>query len=330
MSSNENGQVRLHNFEPEKERFLAEVMGGLRRPQKELPSKYFYDEYGSQLFERICTLEEYYIPRIETSIMEAHIDEMVELLGPRVLLIEYGSGDCAKVRILLDRLHHPVAYVPIDISREQLLRVTKGFASSYPALEVILICADYTSSFKLPVTRQPSDRIVVYFPGSTISNFDPIPAKHFLEHIAQVCGPGGALLIGVDLKKDPVVLHQAYNDSQGVTAAFNLNLLRRINRELDCDFQVEWFEHYAFYNPKEGRIEMHLVSLREQSVHLGEVTIPFAKGESIWTESSYKFNLDEFAQMAVAAGFKVRRVWTDAKQWFSIQYLVNAEGATSE
>lgn len=322
MNSEGQSQVRLHDFKPGNDRFLAEVMSGLRKAQKELPSKYFYDEHGSYLYERICTLDEYYIPRIEDSIMKAYIKEMAELVGPKALLIEYGSGDCKKVRILLDHLQDPVAYVPIDISREQLLRVTQDLYSSYPTLEVLPVCADYTSSFKLPEPKRRGERIVVYFPGSTISNFDPIPAKHFLEHIAEVCESGGALLIGVDLKKDPAVLHRAYNDSQGVTSAFNLNLLHRINRELGCDFQVDSFKHYAFYNPREGRIEMHLLSLREQSVHLDNATINFAKGESIWTESSYKFNLDEFHEIAAAAGFKVERVWTDEQQWFSVQYLV--------
>jgi dimethylhistidine N-methyltransferase len=322
MDSREDRGMRLHDFKPGRERFLAEVLMGLHKPQKELPSKYFYDEHGSRLFEQICTLEEYYIPCTEIAIMEVFIDEVVELLGPRVLLVEYGSGDCKKVHHLLEHLHNPAAYVPIDISREQLLRVTQELSVSYPKLEVLPVCADYTSSFELPVPMRSSERIVVYFPGSTIGNFDPTPAKHFLEHVASVCGPGGALLIGVDLKKDPAVLHSAYNDKEGVTAAFNLNLLQRINRELDCDFQLDCFEHYAFYNPREGRVEMHLISQREQAVHLDNFTFLFAKGESIWTESSYKFTLDEFAQMAATAGFKVERVWTDERQWFSVQYLV--------
>ncbi|MFC2050219.1 L-histidine N(alpha)-methyltransferase [Chloroflexota bacterium] len=329
MRSKEKRHVVSKDFSPRRERFFAEVMSGLRKPQKELPSKYFYDERGSQLFQRICTLEEYYIPRTEASIMEAYIGEMVELLGPRALLIEYGSGDCNKVRLLLGHLHDAVAYVPIDISREQLLRAAKGLDSYYPALEVLPVCADYMSEFVLPVPKRASDRVVVYFPGSTIGNFDPVPAKHFLEHIARVCGSGGALLVGVDLKKDPGVLHSAYNDRESITAAFNLNLLRRINDELDCDFQLDWFEHYAFYNPRESRVEMHLVSQREQAVHLGKATIPFARGESIWTESSYKFSLDEFKQMAATAGLEVERVWTDEQQWFSVQYLVAAEEATS-
>ncbi|MGB5925278.1 MAG: L-histidine N(alpha)-methyltransferase [Dehalococcoidia bacterium] len=310
-----------YDFKPRLGSFLAEVLIGLRKPQKELPSKYFYDERGSQLFERICGLKEYYITRTEASIMQAHIEEMVELIGPRVLVIEHGCGNCEKVRLLMDRLHDPVAFVPIDISQDQLLQVAKELDSIYPQLQVLPVCADYTSSFELPVPKRESKRTVVYFPGSTIGNFDPIPAKHFLEHIASLCGSGGALLIGVDLKKDPAVLHSAYNDSEGVTAAFNLNLLARINRELDCDFQPDGFEHYAFYNPRESRVEMHLISKKGQVVHIDGQTISFAKGESIWTENSYKYNLDEFEQMAAAAGFRVERVWVDERQWFSVQYL---------
>ncbi|MDP6501579.1 MAG: L-histidine N(alpha)-methyltransferase [Dehalococcoidales bacterium] len=318
----------MHDFKPGLDRFRAEVLSGLRKTPKELPSKYLYDEVGSYLYERICTLGEYYIPRTEAAIMEAHIEEIVELLGPNVFFIEYGCGNCTKTRVLLDYLPGVVAYVPIDISREQLLRVTKELTSHYPGLEMLPVCADYTSGFVLPTPTRPGNRAVVYFPGSTIGNFEPIPAKHFLGHIAEVCGPGGALLIGVDLKKDPGVLHNAYNDSQGVTATFNLNLLKRINRELNGNFQLEWFQHYAFYNTSEGRIDMHLVSLKEQVIHLDNVPIPFTKGESIWTESSYKFDLDEFEQMAATAGFKVEQVWTDKRQWFSVQYLVNTAGTT--
>ncbi len=329
VDSKGGNQIRLNGFDPGLERFRADVLSGLRKAQKELPSKYFYDEKGAHLFELICTLDEYYIPRTETSIMEVYIEEMATILGRRVLLIEYGCGACAKTRILLDHLNDLAAYVPIDISREQLLRVMQQLTSDFPALEILPVCADYTSGFEIPIPRQHSDHVVVYFPGSTIGNFDPIPAKPFLEHIASVCGPGGGLLIGMDLKKDPNVLHRAYNDPQGITAAFNLNLLERINRELNCDFQLESFKHYAFYNSREGRIEMHLVSLKDQAVHLDNMTIPFTRGESIWTESSYKYNLDEFEQMAAAAGFRVEQVWTDEQQWFSIQYLVNAKRTTS-
>jgi len=328
MSHKECQQIQVHDFKPGQERFLAEVLAGLQKAQKELPSKYFYDEHGSYLFERICALDEYYIPDTETAIMEASIGEMVELLGPRVLLIEYGSGSSSKTRILLDYLDEMAGYVPIDICREQLLRVTDEFASSYPGLEVLPVCADYTIGFELPTPKRASKRRVVYFPGSTIGNFDPAQAKRLLENIARICNPGGGLLIGVDLKKDPTMLHRAYNDKQGITAAFNLNLLERINRELDCDFQLDCFEHYAFYNPRESRVEMHLISMEDQTVHLDDVTIPFGRGESIWTESSYKYNINEFEQMAAAAGFKVDHVWTDEQQWFSIHYLVNAQTTT--
>lgn len=318
-----NRQINLHDCKPGLEHFRAEVIRGLQRTPKELPCKYFYDEQGSYLFERICGLDEYYIPRTEMAIMEACIDDMVESMGPNVILIEYGSGNSAKTRFLLDHLHDIAAYVPIDISREQLLSAVDELAADYPGLEVFPVCADYTNSFELPVVESPETRRVVYFPGSTISNFNPAEARKFLEHITGVCGPGGGLLIGVDLKKDPAVLHSAYNDCQGVTAAFNLNLLERLNRELDFDFQTDSFEHYAFYNPGEGRIEMHLISLRDQVVRTDDLAIPFARGESIRTENSYKFTLEEFQEVSTAAGFEVRHAWTDEKQWFSVQYLVN-------
>jgi len=310
------------DFGPGHETFLAEVLAGLGKSQKELPSKYFYDERGAHLFERICELEEYYIPRVEASIMQAHIAEMGELIGPHALLMEYGSGNCEKVRVLLDHLYDPVGYVPVDISREQLLYVADQLASEYPGLEVCPVCADYLARFDVPEAKRPAERMCIYFPGSTIGNLDPVAARRFLERVASTCGQGGALLIGVDLKKDPAVLHRAYNDGEGLTAEFNLNLLRRINRELDCDFDLDSFRHYSFYNPGKGRVEMHLISDREQAVHLSGRTISFAAGESIWTESSYKYNLRDFQQMASSAGFAVEHVWTDERQWFSVQYLV--------
>jgi dimethylhistidine N-methyltransferase len=328
MNSEKDRKIRLHDFKPGRDRFRAEILNGLRKPQKELPSKYFYDERGSNLFESICALDEYYIPTTETAIMEAHAEEMADVLEADVLLIEYGNGNCTKTRILLDHLHEVAAYVPIDISQEQLLRTAKELILDYPGLEVLPVCADYTSGFEIPAANRTPVRKVAYFSGSTIGNCDPLPAKQLLERIAGVCGPGGALLIGVDLKKSPTILHRAYNDREGITASFNLNLLERINRELNVDFRPDWFEHYAFYNPREGRVEMHLVSLKDQTAHLDNVAIPFAKGESIWTESSYKYTLDEFRGLATAAGFKVERIWTDEQQWFSVQYLLNTGGTT--
>lgn len=328
MNSKESKKIQLQDSNPGHDYFRTEVISGLQKPQKELPCKYFYDERGSLLYERICNLDEYYLPRMEMTIMESHIEEMVELLERHILLIEYGSGNCTKTRKLLDNLHDLAAYVPVDICREQLLHVTRELTLAYPQLKIFPVCADFTHDFELPTVNQPFHRRIVYFPGSTIGNFEPAQAKRLLENIARICNPGGGLLIGVDLKKDPTVLHRAYNDKQGITAAFNLNLLERINRELDCDFQLDCFEHYAFYNPRESRVEMHLISMEDQTVHLDDVTIPFGRGESIWTESSYKYNLNEFEQMAAAAGFKVDHVWTDEQQWFSIHYLVNAQLTT--
>jgi dimethylhistidine N-methyltransferase len=322
MVSKDNDHIIVHDLKPGRERLLAEVLSGLKKSQKELPSKYFYDERGSALFEQICSLDEYYIPGAEKSIMLAHVDEMADLIGPDALIIEYGSGECKKARFLLEHLHDPAAFIPIDISREQLVQVTKELDADYPGLEVLPVCADYTGAFELPHTSRTANRIVVFFPGSTISNFDPLPAKLFLEHLRDIVGPHGALLIGVDLKKDVSVLHRAYNDQRGLTAAFNLNILERLNRELSCDFQVDCFQHYAFYNPGESRIEMHLISLCQQVVRVNNTGIQFAKGESIWTESSYKYTVEEFQQMATASGFHVEHAWIDDRNWFSVNYAV--------
>lgn len=312
--------LQFYDFEPEKEAFLEDVLQGLQQVQKELPSKYLYDHAGSQLFERICTLSEYYPTRTELAIMQKSMHEIIEILEPSCLLVEYGSGSSKKTRMLLDSLQQPAAYVPIDISKEHLLHSAIALAVAYPQLEVLPVCADYTNTFEIPAPIKPARHIIGYYPGSTIGNFDPGPAKHFLQQIATAC-KGGGLLIGVDLKKDFNILHSAYNDQQGVTALFNLNLLTRLNRELYANFQLEHFQHYAFYNPRESRIEMHLESLKDQVVRIGEIEFFFKLGESIWTESSYKYTLDEFAHLALTAGFTVERVWTDAQRLFSVQYL---------
>jgi len=296
------------------------VLQGLQDARKELPSKYFYDDVGSHLFEQICELDEYYLTRTELAIMQEHMQEIVTRLGPHCLLIEYGSGNSTKIRMLLDALQDPAGYVPIDIAKEPLLRSAAGLAHAYPELEILPVCADYTSHFTLPVPRNTVSRKVAYFPGSTIGNFDREPARDFLQQIARVC-QGGGLLIGVDLKKDFNILHRAYNDSQGVTAQFNKHLLVRMNQELDANFQLNQFGHYAFYNPGQSRIEMHLVSLKNQTARIGEREISFKLGESIWTESSYKYTLEEFAQLAATAGFAVEHVWTDSRKLFSVQYL---------
>jgi dimethylhistidine N-methyltransferase len=316
--------LRFYDFEPQNETFLSEVLRGLQRSKKQLSSKYFYDERGSRLFEQICLLDEYYLTRTELHIMQKGVQEMASLLGSNCLLIEYGSGNSAKIRMLLDTLETPVGYVPIDISKEHLVQAGMALASAYPDLEVLPVCADYMSAFEIPLPSRAVARRVVYYPGSTIGNLDSETASNLLKQMATIC-QGGGLLIGVDLKKDPVLLHRAYNDRQGVTEQFNKNLLVRINRELGANFRLDQFGHYAFYNPTEGRVEMHLVSLKDQRVCIGDVEICFALGESIWTENSYKHTLEGFASLAATAGFTVKHIWTDPQQFFSVQYLTVKE-----
>ncbi|HLZ31793.1 MAG TPA: L-histidine N(alpha)-methyltransferase [Chloroflexota bacterium] len=314
--------VSLHDLAPAGSASLQEVLRGLLSPQKELPCKLLYDTIGSQLFEQICALDEYYPTRAELRIMRAAAAQMAERIGPECLLIEYGSGSSTKTPLLLDQLERPVAYMPIDISREVLQDSAAAIASRYPGLEVLPICADYTRSVQLPTTRAAAARRVAYYPGSTLGNFVPEAARRFLKTIGEVCGPGGGLLIGTDQKKDPLMLHRAYNDALGITADFNLNILRRLNRELGANFNLDRFRHYAFYNPVFARVEMHLVSLIAQVVRVADVEIPFARGESIWTEASYKYNQDEFAELVAGAGWRVEQMWTDDRSLFSVEYLV--------
>jgi len=315
----------LHSPVAQHAGLLDEVMRGLRSPQKELPCKLFYDERGSQLFERITALDEYYPTRCEQRIMHAARAEMAAQAGPGCLLIEFGSGSSKKTRTLLDSLEQPAGYVPIDISRELLQESAAALADSYPGLSVLPVWADYTARFTLPTPLPNSRRRLAYYPGSTIGNFVPDDARRFLARIAELCGPDGGLLVGVDLKKDPLMLHRAYNDALGITAAFNLNILARLNHEFGTDFALDEFRHYAFYNPVFARIEMHLISLREQIVHLRDLEIHFERGESIWTEASYKYNPPEFAALAAAAGWRVEQVWTDDRQLFSVHYLTTIE-----
>jgi len=313
--------VKLTDLHPATGDLLQEVLEGLQRPVKELPAKLLYDEQGSLLFEAITRLEEYYPTRTEMAIMSANIDAMGERIGPRAMLIELGSGNSEKTRILLDHIDDLVAYTPVDISKELLMISARKINERYPALEVLPLCADYNGEFDLPLSTKPVERRVIYYPGSTIGNFHPHQAVEFMRRLAAVEGEGSGLLIGVDLKKDPLVLHQAYNDRQGITADFNLNMLRRLNRELDCDFDLERFCHRAIYDRELGRIEMHLVSLAKQTVHVGGAVVRFDEGESIWTESSYKYSIEEFSALAGDAGFEVSDVWTDNQQLFSVQYL---------
>lgn len=301
--------------------FLADALRGLSQDDKELPCKYFYDRVGSALFDRICELDEYYPTRTETAIMRASIDEMVALLGDGCCLIEYGSGSSVKTRLLLAAMKGQAAYVPIDISRDHLMATAEELADAYPHIAIYPVCADYTDDFDLPRGAREAGRKTVYFPGSTIGNFHPCDAVAFLARIAEHVPAGSGLLIGVDLKKDLAILNPAYNDRLGVTAEFNLNLLVRMNRELDADFDLTRWRHQAAYNEQLGCIEMFLVSLSDQTVPIGQTLIRFRKGERIRTECSYKYSLPEFAALAGRAGFRVGRVWTDAKNLFSVQYL---------
>jgi len=302
-------------------RFRADVLKGLRAPKKELPCKYFYDEVGSALFERITELEEYYPTRTELGIMERHAGEMADRIGPRCLLIEYGSGSSLKTRHLLDQLNEPAGYVPVDVSGEFLGHSARALSEEYPGLEVLPVCADFTRPLSLPECQKTAARRVVYFPGSTLGNFTPMSAQALLRQTAILCGRDGGILLGVDLQKDTRVLEAAYNDRQGVTAAFNRNILARINRELDADFDIGQFAHRAYYNTALGRIEMHLVSRRDQVVRVGGKRFFFAAGESIHTENSYKYSLHALADLASACGFVAEQVWTDERQYFSVAYL---------
>lgn len=316
---------QLESFDdlaPEVGDFLADVLEGLGRPQKTLPCKYIYDERGSALFEQICELPEYYPTRTETALMESVGDEISASIGPAAQIVEYGCGSVQKVRLLLDALIDPVSYVAVDISREHLLNAASLLAVDYPNIEVHALCADFTKPFDVPApTRFPGARRVGYFPGSTLGNFSHAEAVEFLAGAAGSLGSGGGMLIGIDLKKDEAILHAAYNDSQGITAAFNLNLLERINRELDGDFDVGRFEHRAIYDAVNGRIEMHLVSLSDQTIRVGGHRFQFEKGEYIHTESSHKYSVGDFRRLAKSAGFEPARVWTDADRLFSIHFL---------
>ncbi len=308
------------DFTDDGDAFRADVLAGLALPQKRIPSKYFYDARGSRLFDRICDLDEYYPTRTEMAILRERAGEIAGLIGPRGFLIELGSGSSTKVRIILDALEQPAAYIPVDISRDHLLESARALAADYPGLPVRPVCADYTAAFELPEASDEHSRIG-FFPGSTIGNFPPAEAGAFLARTAGTLGHGSALVIGVDLKKDRARLEPAYNDSEGVTAAFNLNLLARINRELDGSFDLSGFRHEARYEAAKGRVEMHLVSRRAQMVRVAGRAFAFRAGESIHTEDSCKYSVDEFVALASANGWHAERSWTDPEELFSVHFL---------
>jgi dimethylhistidine N-methyltransferase len=293
-----------------------DVVAGLSLPQKSLPPKYFYDAAGSRLFGRICRLPEYYLTRAELALTRRHIAAIARFAGHGCQLIEYGSGESLKTRLLIRALR-PAVYVPIDISEDALREAARRLAGEFPWLEIVPVLGDFSRPLHIPDLQKNKSR-VVYFPGSTIGNLTPEEAHAFLS---MSRGVAARMLVGVDLKKDPALLHAAYNDAAGVTAAFNLNLLARINRELGADFALRRFRHYAFYNPALGRIEMHLVALEAHSVKLDAHRFGFAAGETIHTENSYKYSLEEFRALAAKAGFSSSKVWTDRRGLFALHGL---------
>jgi dimethylhistidine N-methyltransferase len=313
--------VKIHNFEPAQKIFFEEVLGGLQKPHKVIPSKYLYDKRGSKLFEEITELDEYYPTATELGIMDQYAEEMAQHMEEQCCLIEFGSGSSRKTRLILDRLKNPAGYVPVDISKEHLAQTAHALNTDYPELEVLPVCADFTGHFDLPQTQKAYRKKVVYFPGSTIGNLSQQDAQRFLRETAKLCETHGGLLIGVDLKKEVSIIERAYNDRKGITQAFNLNVLLRINRELGANFDSTKFRHHAFYNEPNGRIEMHLVSTEDQTVQLDGARISFRKSETICTEHSYKYHPEEFEALAKDAGFDVKRLWMDEKKLFSIQYL---------
>ncbi|MHB8534409.1 MAG: L-histidine N(alpha)-methyltransferase [Sulfuricaulis sp.] len=313
------GAVQFYDEQASTTTLRDEVLQGLGARPKRIAPKFFYDERGSRLFDAICELPEYYPTRTEMAILESCADEVARLAGADSTLIELGSGASKKIRLLLEALW-PRQYFGIDISREFLLESVQLLARDYPWLEVHAACADFTQDLDLP-DCPGSGRKLVFFPGSTIGNFEPRDALAFLERVRRLIQPGGALLIGVDLKKDPQVLHDAYNDSQGVTAAFNLNLLERLRTELGAELNLENFRHRAFYNATRGRVEMHLVSRRAQEIRVLGKRFRFEADETIHTESSYKYSVEEFHALARRAGLQPRQVWLDSARLFSVHYL---------
>lgn len=323
--SSDDASSGEHSFDdqsPETARVRREVLEGLRAEPKSIHPKFLYDERGSQLFDRITETEDYYPTRTELEILDRHGDAMGERLGPRCLVVEPGAGSVQKIRVLLHHLDDPVAYVPIDISLEHLKKNADVLAQEMPDLQILTLAADYTADYELPEPAAVPARRAVFFPGSTIGNFPRHEAVEFLAHLAEVAGNGGALLVGADLVKDDEVLLRAYDDSEGVTAEFTLNLLHRFNRELGADFDPGGFQHLALWNADKERVEIYLQSLRRQTVHLGGEEIRFRAGEKVLAEYSQKFTRGSFARLAADAGCRVEQVWTDENDWFSVQYLV--------
>lgn len=311
----------MRQVDEEVNEFLSDVLHGLCQRQRTIPPKYFYDARGSRLFDLICTTPEYYPTRTETGILEQYGAQMAELIGTSCAIIELGSGSATKTPLLLQHLSNDAVYVPIDICEPHLLQSTQRLMDMFPAMPMQPICADYMQLPSLTLDDHAGLRRVVFFPGSTIGNCAPDEAIQLLRHAAELTGDDGGMLIGVDCKKSPQFLNAAYNDANGHTAAFNLNLLERMQRELNAELDPDGFAHYASYNPGEGRIEMHLVSQRKQSIRLNGDVFEFEQGETIHTENSYKYAAHEFHELVSAAGWYPKAMWADSDGLFNVHYL---------
>lgn len=314
--------AELIDFEPNSSNMLKEVLVGLSKSQKTIPPKFLYDKKGSEIFEKICELPEYYPTRAETEILKTYAREMAEIIGENALVIEPGSGSGEKVRHLLRELNYPAGYVPIEISKDILLRMTEELGDEFPELRVLPVCADFSQDIDLPVSvENQAGRKIIFFPGSTIGNLTPGEAISFLKKFSKMMEPNGGLLIGVDLKKDKETFQLAYDDPQGVTADFNLNLLERLNREIDASFETRNFRHEAFYNEELGRVEMHLKSMIPQLVRVNQTVFRFREGETIHTENSYKYSVEEFCELCAKARLKIKHHWKDSQNLFCVYYF---------
>lgn len=314
--------LNFYDYHPTLLNFQYEVLKGLALAQKKFPPQFFYhDQKGSDLFNQICELDEYYVTRTEIKILRENIEEITQIIGESCLLIEYGSGSVDKAYWLLDHLKQPFAYMPIDIAKGHLLDYGKTTAQRYPNLKIIAVNADYTNYITIPEVVKNIENKVIFFAGSTIGNLDYPDAITLLKQSIHLLEGKGSLLIGVDLKKDPNILHSAYNDQKGITAQFNLHILENINQELNANFKLDQFAHYAFYNPYYGRIEMHLMSKIPQNIKVADRNFHFQAGETIHTENSYKYSQADFEFLVKESGFKIEKKWSDTQEYFALYYL---------
>ena len=319
-----NAAEKLTDLQPSPDDILGDVLAGLARTPKRLPSKYFYDRRGSELFERITHQPEYYLTRIELALLEARMAEIADAVGPRAQVVEYGSGSGRKTRLLLDGLDDPVAYTPIEISRSALLASAERLDREFGDVEVLPVCADFTQPVPLPRPAREADHALVFFPGSTIGNFTEAEAVRLLRAMRETMGERGGALVGIDLQKSPEVIEAAYNDAAGVTAEFTLNLLARLNRDVGSDFDLDGFAHRAVYVRDAGRIETFLVSRRAQDVTVAGQRFRFAQGEAMQVEYSQKYTDAGFEALAAQAGLRVAHRWNDPDDWFGLRLLRRA------